>query len=102
MTIEPAPLPTPERTPEERQAQLANEVSLMVRSGYRVESQTANQAILVKGRRPAHLLHFFLSVFTLGLWALFVWLPLSVFGGEKRRVLTVDAYGNVATTKGRG
>ena len=74
----------------------------MVRDGYRVESQTDYQAILVRGRRPNHLLHLILSIVTLGLWAIFVWLPVAVFGGEKRRVVTVDAYGNVATTKGRG
>ncbi len=74
----------------------------MVRAGYRVESQVANQAVLVKGRRPNHLLHLILGVVTISLWWLFVWLPLVLFGGEKRRVVTVDTFGNVAVTKGRG
>lgn len=55
--------------------------------GWRVESRTEHQVVLAKGQRPNHLLHFFLTIFTLGLWAL-VWLMVSAFGGEKRKVLT--------------
>lgn len=91
-----------ERTLEERRSVLAGEVADRVRHGYRVESQTDLQAVVVKGRRPSHLLHLILSFVTLGVWAVLVWLPLSVFGGEKRRVITVDSYGNVAERKGRG
>lgn len=87
---------------DERQERLEGTVSGYISSGYRVESQTPHQAIVVKGRRPNHLLHLILSVLTLGLWMLFVWLPLVVFGGEKRRVITVDPAGNVRTAKGRG
>ena len=91
-----------QRTTEERQVLLGQEIQHMVRAGYRVESQVANQAVLVKGRRPNHLLHLILGVVTISLWWLFVWLPLVLFGGEKRRVVTVDTFGNVAVTKGRG
>lgn len=91
-----------ERSPEERRSYLASEVAAHVRQGYRVESQTDYQAIVVKGRRANHLLHFILGLFTLGLWWLFVWLPVGLFGGERRRVITVDTYGNVANAKGRG
>src|SRR5215207_8344529 len=93
---------TGQRSPEDRRALLAQEVAGHVSHGYRVESQTDYQAIVVKGRRPNHLLHLILSVLTLGVWALFVWLPLAMFGGEKRRVITVDNFGDVATAKGRG
>jgi hypothetical protein len=84
------------RTPEERREILAATVTEYVRDGYRVESQTDYQAIVVRGRRPNHLLHLILSIITIGIWFLFVWLPLMIFGGEKRRVLNVDTYGNVA------
>jgi len=94
--------PVGERTREERQALLAQAISSYVRNGYRVESQVDNQAILVKGRRPNHLLHLVLSFLTLGVWLVFVWLPIAILGGEKRRVMTVDAYGNLTETKGRG
>lgn len=98
MSIPTSP-PVPQRTSEERQEILAGAVSGHVRKGWRVESQTAHQAIIVKGRRPNHLLHLILSFITLGVWALLVWLPLVVFGGEKRRVLTVDPFGNINTAK---
>jgi len=91
-----------QRTPEERREILASAVSEAVRDGYRVESQTDHQAIVVKGRRPNHLLHLVLSVITLGFWLLFVWIPLAIFGGEKRRVIMVDTFGNVQRAKGRG
>lgn len=58
-----------------------------VSRGWRVESRTEHQVVVAKGHRPNHLLHFFLTLFTLGLWAL-VWLMVSAFGGEKRKVLT--------------
>lgn len=81
---------------------LASHVAEHVRGGYRVESQTDYQAIMVRGRRPNHLLHLVLSVLTFGVWALFVWLPVAVLAGEKRRVVTIDPFGNVQTSKGRG
>ena len=90
------------RTPEERRERLASEVAQQVGRGGRVESQTDTQAIIVKGRRPNHLLHVILTLVTVGIWGLLVYLPIAIFGGEKRRVITVDTFGNVVTTKGRG
>jgi len=83
-----APLST-----EQRRAILAQRIAEQVRKGYRVESQMEYQAILVKGHRPNHILHLILSILTAGLW-LFVWLALAVFGGENRRMITVDEFGN--------
>ncbi len=54
---------------------------------------------MVQGRRPNHLLHFFIGFVTLGLWWLFVWLPLTVFGGEKRQTIAVDEFGNVTVQR---
>jgi len=95
--IEPAVL-----EPHDRKAILADEVSRRVARGGRVEVQTDYQAIIVSGRRVNHLLHLILSVLTIGAWALLIWLPLAIFGGEKRYAVTVDRFGNITTAKGRG
>ena len=93
---------TREVSTEERREILASDVKGHVRHGYRVESQTDFQAVVVKGRRPNHLLHLILSILTAGIWFVFVWLPLMIFGGERRRVLTVDVSGKISNAKGRG
>ncbi len=51
-------------------------------------------AVLVYGRQVNHILHFLLGFVTFFLWWL-VWLFLAITGGEKRRVVTVDEYGNI-------
>lgn len=66
--------------------------------GYRVESRLSGQIVLVKGKRPSHVLHLLLSLITVGLW-LPVWLCIGVFGGEKRRVVSVDHCGLVVSRK---
>lgn len=101
-TPESMPAPDPRLSAEDRRVLLAETVSNYVSNGYRVESQGDAQAVLVRGRRPNHLLHLILSVLTIGVWALLVWLPIATFGGERRRVITVDLYGHVAERKGRG
>ena len=42
-----------------------------------------------RGKRPNHLLHFFVSLFTLGFWTIF-WIMTAVLGGEKRRIVYVE------------
>lgn len=64
-----------------------------------MESQSDYQAIIVTGKKVNHLLHFFIGVFTIGAWWLFVWLPLAIFGGEKREIIQVDDYGNALVQK---
>ena len=66
--------------------------------GRRVESQSDFQAVLIHGHRPNHLLHFVIGLFTIGIWWL-VWLVMSVVGGEKREMVTVDEWGNVTVQK---
>lgn len=94
--------PTNLKSPEERKAALAAAVADAIRSHNRtrIESQTDYQAVIVRGRRPNHVLHLILSLLTLGLWAFFVWLPITLFGGEKRSVISVDDYGNVLAPRG--
>jgi hypothetical protein len=81
------------KTAEERKALLAQAVANSVRNGWRVESQSDYQAVLVKGKRPNHILHLILTLVTLGLWAI-VWIGVTIAGGEKRQVVSVDEYGN--------
>lgn len=78
----------------ERQHALAIRIAHWVKWGYRVESQSPEQAVMVTGRRPNHVLHVILSVITLGLW-LIVWFLVAVFGGEKRKTITVQADGRL-------
>lgn len=86
------------RAPEERKALLANALTGQVASGGRIESQGEFQAVVVRGHRPNHLLHFFIGVFTFGLWWI-VWFFIAVFGGEKRQMVSVDDFGNVLVQK---
>ena len=114
-TVEPAPPPPPppppaaaapqaptvtatQKTSEERRALLANALQGQVAGGARIESQSDYQAVIVQGHRVNHLLHFFIGIFTLGLWWL-VWIVIAITGGEKRQMATVDEFGNVYMQK---
>jgi hypothetical protein len=48
---------------------------------------------MAKGHRPNHILHLILTLITLGIW-LIVWILVVALGGEKRKVVSVDEYGN--------
>ena len=65
---------------------LDQEVAQYVKRGWRVESRSDTQAVMVKGHRPNHILHLILTILTFGLWAV-VWLLLTALGGEKRKTL---------------
>lgn len=54
--------------------------------GWRIESQTATMAVLVKGKRPNHILHLILSIVTLGLW-LIIWANVVAWAGERQAVI---------------
>ena len=66
--------------------------------GWRIENRSDFQATIAKGHRTNHILHLILTIVTLGLWAV-VWILMAVLGGEKRQILTVDAYGKVHKRK---
>ena len=68
---------------------LDDAVAQYVKWGWRVESRTETQAVIVKGRRPNHILHLILTILTFGIWAI-VWLMVAAFGGEKRKTLSQD------------
>ena len=86
------------KTLEERKALLAQNVYPAVAAGARIESQSDTMAVLVRGKKVNHILHFLIGIFTLGFWWI-VWLILAITGGEKRQLITVDDYGNVLTQK---
>jgi hypothetical protein len=82
------------KSEEERKALLARTVTNEVARGWRVESQSDYQAVLLKGKKTSHGLHLFLSIITAGLW-LIVWaIMVFVVNKERREVIGVDEYGN--------
>ena len=66
---------------------LPEQIRGLVIDGWRVESQTDQTAVMVRGRRPEHILHFVLTMLTFGFWAI-VWIFLTIFRREDRMVLT--------------
>lgn len=87
-----------EKTPEERKLLLANTLQGQVAGGARIESQGDFQAVVVKGHRTNHLLHFIIGLVTLGFWWI-IWFFIAIFGGEKRQMINVDQFGNVFVQK---
>lgn len=67
-------------------------------SGWRIENRSDYQATIAKGKQTSHGLHLFLSIITLGLW-LIPWLGLGMVGGVKRRMITIDGFGNTVEQK---
>jgi hypothetical protein len=86
------------KTNEQRRELMARQIQNSVAQGTRVQSQSEYQAVMAKGKAVNHVLHVLITVFTLGLW-LPVWLILALTGGEKREMITVDEWGNVAVQK---
>lgn len=91
-----APQQAVAQTAIEPRGRLAAEVAAYVRGGWRVEAQADNYAVVATGNRPNHILHLILTLITFGLWAI-VWIIVSLAGGEKRKTIQVDGYGNVIT-----
>lgn len=79
---------------EQRKALLAQAIQSQVISGARIESQSEFQSVLVEGHKVNHLLHFIVGLFTFGFWWL-VWVVIVIVGGEKRKIVSIDEYGNV-------
>ncbi len=86
------------KTIEEREQLLAEHVKAAAAAGYRSESQTHEMAIVVAGKPVNHLLHFLIGFPTFGFWWI-MWIILAASGGEKRWMISVDEYGNVAKQK---
>lgn len=77
---------------------LANAVATESANGWRVESQTDIQAILVKGKNVNHVLHAILTFVTAGMWGL-VWLFLYLLNRRQTLILAVDEYGNITRSQ---
>ncbi|MFI6603253.1 hypothetical protein ACIBHX_44035 [Nonomuraea sp. NPDC050536] len=73
---------------------LAMTVAHLAARGWRVESQSAHMATLVKSRTPRHVLHALLTAMSCGLW-LPVWLIVTLTARERRVTLVVDQLGSV-------
>lgn len=82
------------KTAEERKALLAQAIQTQVVGGGRVESQSDFQAVIIKGHKVNHVLHFIIGFFTFFLWWI-VWAVIAITGGEKRSMISVDEFGNV-------
>jgi hypothetical protein len=78
----------------EHRRNLAQAVSREVAGGFRVESQSDAQAVMVKGKGTNHVLHLILTLISVGMW-LPVWLVLYFVTKPKRLILTLDEFGNV-------
>jgi hypothetical protein len=79
---------------ERRRALLAKTVTNLIAQDRRIESQGDYQVVLIHGHRPRHLLHFALGLITYGIWWI-GWLVISLTGGERREMVSVDEFGNV-------
>ena len=83
---------------DERTERLEQAVREQARDGWTIESQSATQASLARGKNISHVLHLLLTIITLGLWAV-VWVLVAAFGGRKTQVLTVDKRGVVYSNR---
>lgn len=86
------------KTLDQRKELLGRAIQGPIASGYRIESQSDFQAVLVTGHRVNHLLHFFIGLFTLGIWWL-AWIVIAIVGGEERQMVLVDEFGNVSVQR---
>ncbi len=84
-------------TSDVRTNALESYIANATRHGWRVQSQGATSAQLVKGKPTNHILHLILTLITLGLWAI-VWILMVIFAGEKQRHVSVTEQGNIVTS----
>lgn len=75
-------------TTDTRKQELDQLLGGFMSQGWRIESRTEYQAVIVKGHRPNHILHMILTLVTLGIWVL-VWGAIVAFGGEQRKIVSV-------------
>lgn len=87
------------KSADDRKTALGRAVSnQLARGGTRIESQSDFNAVLVRGKRPNHVLHGLLTLFSAGFWGI-VWAVVTFGFGEKRTMLSVDEFGNVNLEK---
>jgi hypothetical protein len=81
-------------TVDQRSATLDRTLRVQEAQGWRIEARSDFQATIAKGKPLHNKLHLLLTIFTLGVWGI-VWASLALSGGVKRRMITIDEYGNV-------
>jgi hypothetical protein len=86
------------KSAEARRELLARTLASQIAGGARIESQGDFQAVVVQGKPVNHVLHLILTLVTFLAWGI-IWIALAIFGGEKRAMITVDEYGNVAVQR---
>jgi hypothetical protein len=86
------------KTTEERKALLDSALHLFGAKGFRIENRSDFQATVSKGKETRHILHLVLSVLTFGVW-LPIWAVLWLGMGMRRRLVSVDEYGNTVEQK---
>jgi hypothetical protein len=79
---------------DQRKATLDRTLQIQEAQGWRIESRSDFQATIAKGKPLNNKLHLILTIFTVGIWGI-VWFILAITGGVKRRMITIDEYGNV-------
>ena len=77
----------------EKANKLALAISTEVSKGWRVESQSQIQAVLVKGKPINNTLHIVFSVITLGGWLL-IYVPILLVNRRQAKIIRVDEFGN--------
>jgi hypothetical protein len=77
-----------------RKATLDRALQRLGAEGWRIETRSDFQATIAKGNRINNTLHLILTIITVGIWGI-VWIILAIVGGIKRRMITVDEYGNI-------
>jgi hypothetical protein len=86
------------KTAEERKDALDRQLQQFGAQGWRIENRSDYQATIAKGDRVNNTLHLLLTIFTVGLWGI-VWIVLLITGGVKRRMVTIDEFGNAVEQK---
>ena len=92
--IDQPPTQRPSISLAEREDWLEPAIQRELWDGARLESREATQAVLVRGRRINHGLHFVLSVVTLGWW-LVIWFVWARHGARRRWTLVVAEDGSI-------
>ena len=77
----------------EKANKLALAISTEVSKGWRVESQSQIQAVLVKGKPINNTLHIILTVLTVGTWLL-IYIPILLVNKRQTKIIRVDEFGN--------
>jgi hypothetical protein len=80
-------------TEAEKASKLALAVATEASAGWRVESQSTIQAVLVRGKSINNTLHIILSVVTFGGW-LIVYIPIYLVNRRKVKIIRIDDFGN--------